>query len=159
LGAYLAAGPVPLMRVAQIVKQLADALDYAHDQGVVHRDVKPANVLIDERGQALLADFGLAARPQVEGLREEGKIVGTPLYLAPDRAGPRAGEPLPASDQYSLGVVLYELLTGQPPFLGPAEVVIFNHGNIQPASPRRHNLAIPLDLEVICLKALAKDPA
>jgi WD40 repeat protein len=158
LAAYLAEGNIPLVRAAQIVRQLAEALDYAHDQGIVHRDVKPANVLLDERGQALLADFGLASRPQAEHPGEKGMIIGTPLYLAPEQAGARAGEPLPASDQYSLGVVLYELLTGNVPFPGPPEVAMFHHANTLPLSPRRLNRRVPRDLEAICLKSLSKSP-
>jgi WD40 repeat protein/tRNA A-37 threonylcarbamoyl transferase component Bud32 len=146
-------------RVARIVRDLADALDYAHGMGVIHRDVKPANVMIDSRGQPLLMDFGLAHWKQSgEKLTQDGSMMGTPAYMAPEQADRSVGEVGPASDQYSLGVVLYELLGGNIPFSGPAAAVIFNHLHQPPESPRRLNPRVPKDLETICLKAMAKRP-
>ncbi len=152
----LAEGALDGRKAAALTRQLAEALAYAHSRGVVHRDVKPANVLLDERGDPLLADFGLAARDSVDDrLTREGGWVGTPAYLAPEQA---AGEAIAASDQYSLGCVLYELLTGQTPFAGPPEVVVYLHGAEEPPAPRQVNRAISRDLETIALKCLRKQP-
>jgi serine/threonine protein kinase len=102
-------------RAATLVRHLAEALAYAHGLGIVHRDIKPHNVMLDERGDPLLMDFGLAAREMDEKLTREGAIMGTAAYLAPEQY---RGEPTAASDQYSLGVTLYALLTGETPFAG-----------------------------------------
>lgn len=142
-----------------VVRQLADALDYAHQQGIVHRDVKPHNVMIDANGQAHLMDFGLA---RLEGSQEQltldGTVVGTPAYMSPEQTR-QDGKSLvgPASDQYSLGVLFYELLTREVPFEGPTDVVIYNVRNTEPAAPRSVRVEVPRDLETICQKAMAKD--
>lgn len=142
----------------QAVRRLAEALAYAHQKGVIHRDVKPANVMLDELGEPLLLDFGLAARKEdAEKLTQAGAILGTPLYMAPEQATGGGGEAVPASDQYSLGVMLYELLTGRTPFGGPPELVLFHHMRTQPTSPRKLNRKVPRDLETVCLKCLEKD--
>ncbi len=146
-------------QAAQVVRQLAEALAYAHDQGIVHRDVKPANVLLDSKGAAHLLDFGLAHRKELSKLTQAGAILGTPAYMAPEQGLSGEEEPVPASDQYSLGVVLYELLTSRVPFEGPAEVVMFHALHSEPKPPRQVNPQVPLDLETICLKGLAKRPA
>lgn len=144
----------------RIVRELASALDYAHSMGIVHRDVKPGNIMVDARGTALLADFGLARfETRDETLTQEGAIVGTPAYMAPEQADHQFGKVGPHSDQYSLGVVLYELLCGQPPFSGSAASVILQVIHEIPVAPRRLNSQIPNDLETICLKAMAKHPA
>ncbi len=146
-------------QAAEIVRDLAEALDYAHGMGVIHRDVKPANVMIDARGQAILMDFGLAhLKRSGEKLTQDGTVMGTPAYMAPEQADGSLGEVGPASDQYSLGVVLYELLSGRTPFSGPAAAVIFNHLHQAPEPPRRIKPQVPEDLETICLKAMAKRP-
>ena len=146
-------------RAAEIVRDLAGALDYAHRMGVVHRDVKPANVMIDKTGQALLTDFGLARlESSDEKLTQDGALMGTPAYMAPEQADRSFGEVGPASDQYSLGVVLYELLCGDTPFSGPPTVLLFNIINQEPDPPRRGNASVPKDLETICLKAISKQP-
>ena len=156
----VAEGPLDCRRAAEMVRQLAEALAYAHARGVIHRDVKPANVLLDEQGEAHLTDFGLAHRADegAEALTREGAVLGTPAYMAPEQAAGQHGEPLPASDQYSLGAVLYELLTGEAPFSGPPAIVLYNVIHREPESPRQLNPAVPPELEAVCLKALAKRP-
>jgi WD40 repeat protein/tRNA A-37 threonylcarbamoyl transferase component Bud32 len=145
-------------RAAQIVRDLAGALDYAHRMGVIHRDVKPANIMIDAGGESLLMDFGLARlQESEEKLTQDGSVMGTPAYMAPEQASRKFGEVGPAADQYSLGVVLYELLCGQTPFSGPPAVVIYNALHRTPEAPRRCNRRIPRDLETICQKAMAKE--
>jgi WD40 repeat protein/Flp pilus assembly protein TadD len=159
LEATLERGPLSYRESVAIVQKLAEALAYAHEQGIVHRDVKPANTMLDEKGQPLLMDFGLAVRHhESERLTQDGAILGTPLYMPPEMAAGQRGEALPASDQYSLGVVLYEMLCGRAPFDGKPEVVLYHHLQTEPVSPRRHRPDIPRDLETICLKTLAKRP-
>ena len=161
LEATLAAaqGPLPFGRAATLVRKLAEALDYAHRQGVVHRDVKPANVLLDERDEPLLADFGLAARAEGdEKLTHEGAVIGTPAYMVPEQASARAGEVGPASDQYALGVILYEMLTGSRPFSGSVHALLVAHVGEVPAMPRSRNRSVPRDLDTICMKCLEKAP-
>jgi hypothetical protein len=155
----LAAGPLDFRRAAQVVQELAEALAYAHGQGVIHRDVKPVNVLLDGAGKPHLADFGLAYRHDVlTRLTQEGALLGTAAYMAPEQAGGQSGEPLPATDQYSLGVVLYELLCGRVPFTGPIGFVIASHISRKPEPPGRVQPGIPAALQAICLKAMAKRP-
>jgi WD40 repeat protein len=151
--------PLPFRAAARVVRDLAEALAYAHGLGIVHRDVKPANILVDERGQAHLMDFGLAhLQDAAERLTYDGAVLGTPAYIAPEQAAGAGREPLPASDQYSLGVVLYELLCGEVPFSGPAPLVVSQHAHTEPPRPSARNAKVPRDLETICLKALAKEP-
>lgn len=152
-------GRLDVRHTVTIVRALADALAYAYDQGIVHRDVKPANIMVDERGQPQLMDFGLAARQDgAEKLTHEGTVLGTPMYMAPEQAAGRSAEIGPASDQYSLGVVLYEMLCGEAPFSGSMHVVMSKHREAVPASPRTHDATLSRDLETICLKTLAKKP-
>ena len=155
----VAAGPLEFRRAAELVRQLAEAVAYAHGQGIVHRDIKPANVLLDEQGETHLADFGLAHRADEGGeLTREGAVMGTPAYMAPEQAEGQKGKPLPASDQYSLGAVLYELLTGEAPFSGPPAIVLYNVIHQEPEPPRKLNPDTPPELEAVCLKAMAKRP-
>ena len=151
--------PIDLNRAVEIIAELAEALAYAHAQGVVHRDVKPANVRVDDAGSVFLMDFGIAYRPDSgEVPLPPGLILGTPAYLAPEQAEGRQSTVLPASDQYSLGVVLYELLCGRPPFCGPPSYVLFRTIHQPPASPRAIAPRVPRSLSLMCLKALAKSP-
>ncbi len=147
-------------RAAQVVRELAEAAGYAHGQGIVHRDVKPANVMLDGQGRAHLMDFGLAAKQdEAEKLTNEGAILGTPAYMAPEQAAGQRGEARPASDQYALGVVLYELLTGRTPFEGPPSIVLYHALHTEPPPPRSLRPVLPRDLETVCLKAMARRPA
>jgi WD40 repeat protein/tRNA A-37 threonylcarbamoyl transferase component Bud32/tetratricopeptide (TPR) repeat protein len=144
---------------AQIVQKLAEALAYAHREGIIHRDVKPGNVMLRPDGEPMLMDFGLAVRiePGEERLTQGRALLGTPAYIAPEQC---RGEPAPASDQYSLGITLFELMTGELPFSGgsPAQLLVL-HELQPPPSPRQFRPDLPRDLEAICLKCLEKDPA
>jgi WD40 repeat protein len=148
--------PTP-KRAAQWVRDLAKALHYAHEQGVVHRDIKPANIMVGPRDRPQLMDFGLAKRVDQE-TEGDGAIVGTPAYMAPEQARGDLRAVGPLSDQYSLGVVLYELLTGRRPFDGPPAVLLARLLREEPPAPRQLDPYIPRDLEAICLKAMAKRP-
>jgi hypothetical protein len=153
LSAVLAQERPDFRRAAGWVRDLALALHYAHGQGIVHRDVKPANVLIDRHGRAQLMDFGLAKRAggTPDGAADEGRV-GTPAYMAPEPAGGAL------ADQYSLGVVLYEMLTGRLPYTGTPAAVLARSADPRkrPPRPRKIDPEIPLDLEAICLAAMAK---
>ena len=157
----LEAGRMDARRSAEVVRSLAHALAYAHGQAkpIVHRDVKPANVMMDAKGQPMLMDFGLAARDDgEEKLTHDGAIMGTPMYMSPEQAAGRTAEIGPASDQYSLGVVLYEMLCGRPPFRGSVRQIMAAHQETEPPAPSSHDPSVPKDLETICLKTLAKTP-
>ena len=145
-------------RAAAIGAEVAAALAFAHRSGVVHRDVKPGNVLIDVNGSVKVADFGIArAANAKENLTQTGAVMGTATYFSPEQAQGFGVDP--RSDVYSLGVVLYETVTGRPPFSGDSPVAIaYKHVREQPVPPRRINPAIPPDFEAIVLQAMAKDP-
>ena len=159
LAARLDLGPLDPRRAAEVAAALADALAYAHGSGVVHRDVKPANVLVDTSGAVFLTDFGLAHRHGSARLTREGVLVGTPAYVAPEQAASEGGGARPESDQYSLGVVLYEMLCGRTPFEGPPPMVLYKARHDAPPPPRRLRPGVPAGLERICLKAMARDPS
>jgi len=161
LAELLREGPLPPLRAAEIVRTIADAIHYAHEQGVLHRDLKPSNVIIDALGQVRVTDFGLAKKLDGSSdLTVTGQMVGTPNYLSPEQAAGRNAEVGPASDVYALGALLYETLTGRPPFLANSlQDTLLRIRDYEPVAPRALNPATPRDLETICLKCLEKEPA
>jgi WD40 repeat protein/predicted Ser/Thr protein kinase len=182
LGQLVHEKPLPPRQAAQLLKTIAEAVEYAHCRGVLHRDLKPSNVLIDAAGQPRVTDFGLAKRfaptteapnalpqpgeqssvssVQTADLTLTGQVLGSPNFMPPEQADSRRGAFSAASDVYSLGAVLYHLLTGRPPFLADTlEQTLSQLIHREPVAPRLLNSAIPRDLETICLKCLEKVPA
>ncbi len=150
--------PLPPKEAAELVEQLARAMDFAHAQGIVHCDLKPGNVLLAADGTPKISDFGLARQLGPGASQGHVGVVGTPSYMAPEQAnGEKTG---PAADTYALGAILYDALTGRPPFhaASSAETLVQLLGE-EPVSPRQLNPQVPRDLETVCLKCLEKDPA
>lgn len=149
-------GPLPANEAAQLVQTIAEAVQYAHEQGVIHRDLKPANILLDEQGRPRVTDFGLAkVSSQDQSLTKTGQAVGTPGYMPPEQV--QNDEIGPTADVYALGAILYALLTGRPPFQAATPLdTMLQVISAEPASPRTLNPAVPRDLETIALKCLEK---
>jgi serine/threonine protein kinase len=150
-----------LPRAAAYVQSVAHAIDYAHAQGILHRDLKPSNILIDATDQPRVTDFGLAKRIKTDSdLTLSGQILGTPNFMSPEQAAGRRRDVGPQSDIYSLGAILYFLLTGRAPFQGLTTHETINKVlHTEPDPPRRLNPSVPRDLEVVCLKCLEKEPS
>ncbi|MGH3072440.1 MAG: Stk1 family PASTA domain-containing Ser/Thr kinase [Gaiellaceae bacterium] len=153
----VARGPSPLGIAIDYTRQILSALRFAHRNGIVHRDIKPHNVIVDGEGRVKVMDFGIARAGAASQMTEAGSIIGTAQYLSPEQA---RGAPVDqTSDLYSTGIVLYELLTGTVPFTGETPVEIaMKHLSQVPAPPSSHRAEIPRDLDYVALRALAKDP-
>lgn len=153
-------GPLSSRESARLCQRIAAAVDYAHSQGVIHRDLKPGNVLLDPRGEPKVTDFGLAKRVSDDSaMTRTGAVVGTPSYMPPEQATGQVHAVGPLSDVYSIGAILYCLLTGRPPFQAATVVETLRQvSESEPASPRVLNPGVDIDLETICLKCLEKAP-
>ena len=152
--------PMPPQRVAAVVRKLALALAVAHDRGVVHRDLKPSNIMVNSRRELIITDFGLAWRvgSSDERLTKTGMVLGTPAYMSPEQLSGSAEVLGPGCDIYSLGVIMYELLTACRPFVGQEAVILGQILFIEPAPPSGHRPDLDAQIETICLKAMAKRP-
>jgi len=160
LGEVVRRGPMSPERASELVVKIASTVQFAHEHGILHRDIKPGNILLDTKGEPLLTDFGLARLVEQEStVTNSSDVLGTPSYMAPEQAAGHAKALTAAADVYSLGAVFYHLLTGQPPFAGATTyetVRLVLETN--PRSPRLLNPSVDRDLSTICLKCLEKDP-
>ena len=160
LAQKLADGPLPPSQAAELVETLARAMHHVHQHGILHRDLKPGNVLLDETGAAKIGDFGLAKQlDEATAHTQTGAILGTPSYMAPEQTGGEKATVGPPTDVYALGAILYETLTGRPPFRGPTALdTLAQVREREPVPPRQLQPSVPRDLETICLKCLHKEP-
>ena len=160
LGDWLTGQQLTSREAAELCAKIADALHHAHEHGIVHRDLKPANIMIDYDGQPHLMDFGLARRESGEiTVTVDGQVVGTPAYMSPEQAAGEAHTADRRSDVYSLGVCLFQLLTGELPFRGNVRMLIKQVINDEPPSPRKLDSSVSKDMETIVLKCMQKDPS
>jgi serine/threonine-protein kinase len=161
LAARLRVAPLPTRDAVSLIAHVARAVDHLHAAGILHRDLKPSNVLLDSAGAPHLADFGLARDDSAEvAATATGTVLGTPTYMAPEQARGQIRALDARTDVYGLGAILYELLTGAPPFLGETPLdTLMNVLEREPPAPRRLNPRLPRDLQRICLRAMEKDPA
>src|SRR5438045_5400980 len=146
---------LPLNVVVSYVKQIADALQYAHDEKLIHRDIKPENMLLGRRNEILLSDFGIAVMAQSSRYQNLQDMAGTIGYMAPEQI---QAHPRPASDQYALGIVVYEWLSGARPFQGTFSETVAKHLHVPPPPLREKIPMLPYEVEQVVLTALAKDP-
>jgi len=151
---------MPIRRAAELIAKVARIVHYAHEHGILHRDIKPGNILVDKKGEPHLTDFGLARLVETEStVTRTLEVLGTPSYMAPEQGSGQNEQITGATDVYGLGAVFYQLLTGQPPFAGGTTYdTIRLLLNTEPRSPRLVNPKIDRDLSTICLKCLEKDP-
>ena len=160
LSDYLRTNRLTARDSAQLCRTIAEALDHAHDAGVVHRDLKPGNIMMDGDRNPHLMDFGLAKRDAGEmTVTVDGKILGTPAYMSPEQSAERLRLPTGDTDIYSLGVILYEMLAQRRPFQGGARLLVRQVLHDEPPARRSFDRSIPRDLETICLKAMDKQPS
>ncbi len=162
LSAHMKEAPLEAIEAARIVETLARTMQAAHDRGILHRDLKPANILMTSDGVPKISDFGLAKNLGSDDQNETktGTVMGTPSFMSPEQAQGMIGELSGATDQYSLGAILYACLCGRPPFLAASTIeTVTQVVSKEPVPPRRLTESIPLDLETICLKVLQKDPS
>src|SRR6266513_1211168 len=152
--------PMPIRRAVELIVKVARTVHYAHEHGILHRDIKPGNILLDRNGEPHLTDFGLARLVETEStVTRTLEVLGTPSYMAPEQAGANNFEVTSATDVYGLGAVFYQLLTGQPPFAGGTTYeTIRLLLEKEPRPPRLLNPKVDRDLSTICLKCLEKDP-
>ncbi len=159
LAQRVAGGPLANQAAARYLVAIARAVHHAHRHGILHRDLKPSNILVDAEDQPHVADFGLAKKLDDSGQTKTGAVMGTPSYMPPEQAAGRVRELGPAADVYSLGAILYELLTGRPPFKSETALDTLLHVmEREAAPPRLLNPKVDRNLETICLKCLEKDP-
>jgi serine/threonine-protein kinase len=157
----LQGSPLTSREIAVLMQKMADAMAYAHKRGVIHRDLKPANVLLTSAGEPKIGDFGLAKQLDEEdsGLTRTGTVMGTPSYMSPEQATGLSDRIGPLADVYSLGAILYDMLTGRPPFRGSSVMDTLQQVRTrEPVPPTQLQPTVPRDLETICIKCLQKEP-